>query len=382
VTEDRHPLHSMCSYLGCFPPSVPRNLIEELVPRNGVVLDPFCGSGTTLVEAISLKRRAVGIDLNPLASAIAAAKIQPITLVDVLDRINELASGYRARSDLDLTPEAIRIIYHPRTLSQLVYLRESLDYSLAEDVFLRGALLGIMHGKFRKAGDSAYLSIDMPNTFSMSPEYVQRFVKKHKLEQIPADVFTKLRERVRWLLREGSIQGPSERIVLRGDAVQMEVLLKEAGWPQAHAIITSPPYLGVLRYGAFNWIRLWFLGYEPAPIDRALDSTDSLDRYLSFMGNFLDAAARVLLPEAPIALVIGDVHEFDVKLKLAERVWEELEDLVPFELVRIEKNQFDTRGKTTRIWGEERKGNATPLDRVMVLRRKRRPRSRTRRKAA
>jgi site-specific DNA-methyltransferase (adenine-specific) len=302
-------------------------------------------------------------------------------LGDVLDRINELASGYRARSDLDLAPETIRIIYHARTLGQLVYLRETLDYSRTEDIFLRGTLLGIMHGKWRKGGDSAYLSIDMPNTFSMSPEYVRKFVKKHKLEQLPTDVFTKLRERAKWLLREGSIGGPAERIVVRGDAVQMEAVLKGAGAPQAHAIITSPPYLGVLRYGAFNWIRLWFLGYEPSPVDRVLDSTDSLDRYLSFMENFLAAAARVVLPDAPIALVIGDVHEFDVKLKLAERVWDELAGLVPFDLIRIDKNRFDTNGKTTRIWGEERKGKATPLDRVLVLRRKgARPRSRTRTK--
>lgn len=383
MTDDRHPLHSMCSYLGCFPPPVPRRLIEEFVPRNGVVLDPFCGSGTTLVEALSLRCRSVGIDLNPLAVAVAQAKVQPVILVDVIDRINELAGGYRSRSDLDLAPEAVRIIFHPRTLSQLIYLREAFDYSRSEDVFLRGLLLGIMHGKFRKGGDSAYLSIDMPNTFSMSPEYVRKFVKKHKLEQYPADVFSKLRERAKWLLRAGALNSSAERMVLRGDAVQMEALLKEAGAPQAHAIITSPPYLGVLRYGAFNWIRLWFLGYEPAPVDRMLDSTDSLDRYLSFMENFLAAAARVLLPDAPIALVIGDVHEFDVKLKLAERVWDELVDLVPFELVRIVADQFDANGKTTRIWGEERKGKATPLDRVLVLRRKGvRPKSRTRRSVA
>jgi site-specific DNA-methyltransferase (adenine-specific) len=382
MADERHPFHSLCSYLGCFPPQVPRRVIEELAPRNGIVLDPFCGSGTTLVEALNMKRRAIGIDLNPLAVALSQAKIQSVSLSNVIDRIDELALGYRVRSDVDLAPDKVKIIFHPRTLAQLLYLREAFDYTRPEDVFLRGALLGIMHGKFRKGGDSAYLSIDMPNTFSMSPEYVRRFVATHSLRQPPADVFSKLRERATHLLRRGALQGAGKGIAIQGDATRLEDLLATVKVTTVHAIITSPPYLGVLRYGAFNWIRLWFLGHEPALIDKTLDSTDSLDRYLSFMANFLRAASKVLAPGAPMALVIGDVHEFDVELQLAKRVWEELAGLVPFEMVRIDADKFDSTGKTTRIWGEERKGRATPLDRVLILRRKGRHRRSSGRVAA
>jgi site-specific DNA-methyltransferase (adenine-specific) len=239
-----------------------------------------------------------------------------------------------------------------------------------EDLFLRGALLGIMHGKHRRSGGTAYLSVDMPNTFSMSPEYVRKFVRTKGLNCPAVDVFAKLRERSRWLLRQGSLPGSPSSRVLYGDAVSLDQMLDEIGVRSVGAIVTSPPYLGVLRYGAFNWIRLWFLGYSPHQIDALLDGTDSLDRYLSFMSSFLSSAAAVLRLDGIVALVVGDVVEAGQHVSLGPRVWEEIGDLVPFELVEISKDEYDPTTKTTRIWGQDRKGKATPRDRVVVLRRK------------
>lgn len=369
--DARHPLHSMSSYLGSFPPAVPRKAIEKWVAKKALILDPFCGSGTTLVESVLAGHDCIGVDLNPLAVAVSRAKTQHVELEDVLDRIRALARMYPGGADLETVPDDVKTIFHPRTLAQLVFIREHLEYDRPEDVFLRGSILGIMHGKFRKDGSTAYLSIDMPNTFSMSPEYVRNFVRKHRLIQPPVDVFSQLRERSKHLLRSGPLPGLARCKVLHGDATQVPKLLDAAGVATVDAVVTSPPYLGILRYGAFNWIRLWFLGYSPGEVDRGLDGTDSLDRYLSFMSSFLTAAAEVLRPGSPLVLVIGDVVEHGSHLKLANRVWEELRDLVPFHLLGNEQDAFDEGIKTTRIWGEEKKGRATPLDRILVLERQR-----------
>ena len=366
--KSNHPLHSMCSYLGSYPPSVPRALIKHWVAPGALVLDPFCGAGTTLLEARLSNRPSIGIDRNPLAVAISAAKAQSVTADEVLHRLATLARSFAPVFDLSDVSEDIHLIFHERTIQQLCYLREELRES-PEDEFLRGAVLGIMHGKARQDGSSAYLSIDMPNTFSMSPEYVRKYVKKHDLQYRPVDVFSKLRDRTKWLLREGPISTGSTIVVEQGDATALDRVLTALGVQEIGAIVTSPPYLGVLRYGAFNWIRLWFLGHEPNSVDARLDTTDSLDKYLSFMLTFLLSAGEALPVGSPAVLVIGDVVEKGQHLELASRVWQELEGVVPFVLESIVEDKFDVNDKTTRIWGEERKGRATPTDRVLVLRR-------------
>jgi SAM-dependent methyltransferase len=369
MARSDHPLHSMSSYLGGFPPRVPRRLVERWTRPRATVLDPFCGSGTTLLEAKLLGRPSIGIDLNPLAVALSRAKLQAVRLRDLTDRLTSLAEGFRGEAEIDDVPDTLLPIFHVRTLAQLCYLRRALADDMPEDVFLRGSILGIMHGKHRRDGSTAYLSVDMPNTFSMSPEYVRRFVERNRLYQPPVDVFSKLRERVAWLLRSNALPEAPHGDALQGDAGKLDELLSRLGVLSVGAIVTSPPYLGILRYGAFNWIRLWFLGYDQYAIDRLLQTTDSLEVYLSFMASFLTAAGRVLKPGGVAALVIGDVAENGQHVFLAERVWEELRGVVPFELVEVSVDAYDEAAKTTRVWGEERKGRASPTDRVVVLRR-------------
>ena len=59
-----------------------------------------------------------------------------------------------------------------------------------------GALAGIMHGSHRRDGTSQYLSISMPNTFSMSPTYVEKFIRENGLVKLDQDVFECLRDKL------------------------------------------------------------------------------------------------------------------------------------------------------------------------------------------
>jgi len=63
-------------YRGNWSPYVPRSLINLYSNEGDIVLDPFVGGGTTLIETWLTNRRGFGIDINPLAIATTNSRIQ------------------------------------------------------------------------------------------------------------------------------------------------------------------------------------------------------------------------------------------------------------------------------------------------------------------
>jgi DNA modification methylase len=66
------------TYRGNFPPQVPRNLILRYSRRGETVLDPFVGSGTTLIECKLLGRKGIGVDINPFAIELCKSNLKSI----------------------------------------------------------------------------------------------------------------------------------------------------------------------------------------------------------------------------------------------------------------------------------------------------------------
>ena len=70
----RYGPHGLHEYKGRFNPQTPRSLILANFNKGSVVMDPFMGSGTTLIEARDLGYKAFGVELNPFAFLLAKAK--------------------------------------------------------------------------------------------------------------------------------------------------------------------------------------------------------------------------------------------------------------------------------------------------------------------
>jgi hypothetical protein len=266
-------------------------------------------------------------------------------------------------------PAEVALAFHPQTLAQVLFLRAGLDADGRTDRFLLAALTGILHGK-----SASYLSAVMPNTFSMAPRYVREFVARTGFRSPERDAFGLLDEKLRRLYRQPL--PPTRGLALLGDARDAGVRFREAlrarGLPErARLVVTSPPYLRVVKYGYYNWLRLWLLGYDAAAIDDLLDDAHHRDAYLVFMREVLRGLRAALADDAVIALVIGDV-ELDRGrptaggVGLAETVWEAAAAPEGYRLAGIALDDIAAGRKMTKLWGDEA-GQATKLDRILVL---------------
>lgn len=66
-------------HFAAFPPDIPTRCIQAGCKPGGMVLDPFCGTGTTGTAALALGRRFTGIELSPAFAALAAERLRHAT---------------------------------------------------------------------------------------------------------------------------------------------------------------------------------------------------------------------------------------------------------------------------------------------------------------
>ena len=396
-----HSLHPMCSYLASFPAALAHAFIARYTRPGDVVLDPFSGRGTAPLQATAEGRIGVGNDLNPLAHVLTAAKLDPASSAEARTRLAALrlawaadapawialadrvkthpghpaamvpAAGSGATHDArtETVPDEVALAFAPRTLAQLLFLRAQLRQDDRADRFLLGALAGVLHGK-----TPSYLSTIMPNTFSMAPRYVRDFVARTGYEPPARDAFDALAAKLDRLYRQPLPTAAG--IALHGDARtaghRARQALKAHGLPdRARLVVTSPPYLRVLKYGYYNWLRTWLLGFDAHAIDAELDAAHRREPYLQFLREVLADLRPALTDDGIAVVVIGDVELDRGKpslegIGLAERVWEEAALPAGYRLAGLVRDEVAANRKMTRLWGDQA-GQATKTDRILVL---------------
>ena len=127
----------------------------------------------------------------------------------------------------------------------------------------------------------------------------------------------------------------------------------------------------MLRYGYYNWLRTWFLGFDPDAIDEALDAAHRRTPYLAFLREVLADLRPALTDDGIAVVIIGDVEMDRGKpssegIGLAERAWEEAAHPAGYHLAGLVRDEVAANRKMTRLWGDEA-GQATKTDRILVL---------------
>ena len=302
-------VHAFHSYPARLHPLTAQRLVERLSPPGGRVLDPFCGSGTVVVEAVLAGRSATGIDANPLAVELTWLKTRGSTederaaMRDAARIVAEHAEDRRRRK-AGATHRYGRedaSLFDPHVLMELDGLRAGLGkvrHDFARRA-LRLVLSSILVKVSRRTGDTSKNTAPRRISAGFTTKVFQR--KAEELSRLLGE-FAALARRHRRPLA----------LVRWGDARRMDGVDRAS----VDLIVTSPPYPGNYDYIAHHALRLRWLGLDAeafAAIELGarrhladLAEPAARARWSSELGDVLSASARVLLPRGKLVLIIAD----------------------------------------------------------------------------
>lgn len=257
-------LNGICPYFTMFPLEFPLSILKQRAREGDVVLDPFCGRGTTNFAARLVGLRSLGVDSSPVAAAITASKLVTATIDGILCEAHRILREREARHVP--TSEFWQWAFHTAVLEPLCRFREAFleDCTTDSRIALRGIVLGALHGPKQKTFPS-YFSNQCPRTYAPKPAYATRFWQDRGLVPEPVDVLAVIERRAkRYYGTSLEITGA----VRLADSRDAEALQPENPEKRFEWVITSPPYYGMHTYIPDQWLRNWFLG-GPDTVDYA-----------------------------------------------------------------------------------------------------------------
>lgn len=332
--DTQHLTHNVHRYSGKFIPQIAARAISLLTEPGDLVVDPYCGSGTTLVEAALLNRRAVGVDLNPLAVLIARVKTTPVPKVALdgllakltkeltrngldssLPLFRHVAGGTKSRAESDprFFHEWYRKWFQPEVLRDLI----EIDLAIRE----------ISDDTLRDVARVAFSDILRRSSNAHSGYPNVMFDKNAPVKDSPMRPFLKALERTVQMVSTLSTAGASWSgvKVRHGNATALPV--DDAS---VDAVVSHPPYIGSIPYAEYGALSLQWLGADWKQLDRELtggrrQSPDVIERFEHGYSDMLKEAARVLRPGRHAFLMVGNpvvrgevVNLAEMTLKLAQ----------------------------------------------------------------
>ena len=349
--RDAHALHEI-SYRACFKPQLPAFFIERLTSPGDAVHDPFMGRGTTAIEAARLKRRVTGSDVNPLAALLVRPRLAAPDPTEVALRLDALGLNDAAPAQSELLA-----FYSPRTLGQLMALRRRLADPGVDpiDDWIRMVALNRLSGH-----SPGFFSVrSMPPNQAVS--VASQLKINARLGQTPPDrdVAALILKKTQALLKNGSIEpiAPPALFVATADSTPA------IPTAEIDLVVTSPPFLDVVRYEADNHLRNWFAGLDPTTAATA--HLRSLSAWERMVRGALTELARIVRPGGHVAFEVGAVRKG--ALPLDRTVWAAAAGL-PFErlFVMVNAQSFT---KTAHCWGVANNAGGVNANRIVVLRR-------------
>jgi site-specific DNA-methyltransferase (cytosine-N4-specific) len=248
--------HSIHPYPAKFIPQIPRHLIELFHPGDSsAVLDPFCGSGTTLVEAMNAGLDTVGIDLNPIATLVSKVKTTPIhgSVIECARNVIECAR-HRLRSAA-IIPQIPRIDhwFQRHVQEALAAIVAEINKVTAGDIAdaLRVALSSIIVRFSNQDSDTRYAAVGKNVTTDGLLRAFEQAVAQIATTRPPMHELFGRRGKVHIITKDILKVEPAE--------IGMDIGL----------VVTSPPYPNAYEYWLYHKYRMYWMGMDPLAVRKS-----------------------------------------------------------------------------------------------------------------
>ncbi|AWB43430.1 hypothetical protein DCC85_03795 [Paenibacillus sp. CAA11] len=326
--------HSFFPYPAKFPAEPIRELILKYSSIGDVILDPFCGSGTVLVESMLNNRNAIGIELNPVSALVSKAKsnnYKEEDLLEVQSIINELIKIENNRdnwltetllsADEIPTYKNIDHWFKENMLHELTALRKTFIFNYKytnkclEDLVWM-AFLKIIVSVSNQDNDTRYAAVN-------KPELINGFAIK-KFREVLVDYNKQLMNSSKY------IYGINSKIeVIEGDVT---VKFHEIEDNSVDMIITSPPYINTFDYYLYHKHRIFWMDKDPQIIRRkeigchhridTMSFEKAKNEYYTSMDTLFSVAKDKLKKGKYFVMLIGDGIVKDEVVKADELIEE------------------------------------------------------------
>ncbi|EJE4169046.1 DNA methyltransferase [Vibrio parahaemolyticus] len=290
-------LHSIHPYPAKFIPQIPSQIIDTLGCPDGVILDPFCGSGTTLCVAQSKGYESIGVDLNPIACLISRVKTTPLStdFVDAYHHVLQVAVELEV--DVSSLSNIPNIDHWFKKEIQIEVLKLKTAIGLYRDntvIFdaLRAALSSIIVKVSNQDSDTRYAAIDK----NISPQKVYSLfeISCINLSQNLID-----------------FDGVSSSMIINKDILKVS---KDDITQKVGLLVTSPPYPNAYEYWLYHKYRMWWLDFDPQSVKKSeigarahffKKNHHTAEDFFHQMKGTLSLANDVLIDSAYAAFVVG-----------------------------------------------------------------------------
>ena len=313
-------VHRLHPYLGKFIPQLVEVLLGRYVRVGGRVLDPFAGSGTTLVQGLESGCDAVGIDIAAFNCLLMRVKTRRYDLFALESEIRDVVRRIEGLEEVGGANGYLAEWFSPRAAGELLAFRELVAEYEHGDV-----LRVVLARAARSARLTTHFDLDFPRSPQLEPYWCHKHKRvcrpveraEHFLRRYAVDTLQRIKDFSRARARG------REAVVIHGDS-------REAPLDgQFDAVLTSPPYPGLIDYHEQHRYAYELLGLEDL---RGLElgagaqgtSSAALERYVEGVAAVLAHAKGSLRRRGPVLIVVNDRR--DLYPRILERAGLRLEE--------------------------------------------------------